>query len=329
MTDTGTPAPTLGESGTLPTGVTFTPGTGVLSGTPTQAGVFLITFTATNGIGSPASQSFTLTVDAAPAITSANNATFTQGTAGSFTVTATGTPAPTLGESGTLPTGVTFTPGTGVLSGTPTQSGSFPVIFTASNGVGSPASQNFTLTVNTSGVAPAITSANKTTFVEGQTSTFTVTATGNPTPTLAESGALPAGVTFTPSTGALSGKPTVTGTFPITFTASNGVNPPASQSFTLTVVAMKITTTSLPTAHIGQAYSAQLQATGGLPPYKWKKLSTLPKGLKLNASTGQIAGTITSKKVAPGNYSFSVMVSDHTKHVHNTAEATFTLTVAS
>ena len=327
VTDTGTPSPTLGESGTLPNGVTFNSSTGALSGTPTQAGMFPITFTATNGIGSPASQSFTLTVDAAPAITSANHATFTQGTAGSFTVTVTGTPTPTLGESGTLPNGVTFTSSTGKLSGTPTQSGTFPITFTATNGVGSPAGQSFTLTVNTSGVAPAITSANSTTFVEGNANTFTVSATGNPKPTLVESGALPAGVTFTPSTGALSGTPTVAGTFPITFTATNGVNPPASQSFTLTVVAMKITTTSLPTAHIGQAYNAQLQATGGLPPYKWKKVSTLPKGLKLNASSGQIAGTV-SAKVAPGNYSVTVMVSDHTKHVHNTAQATFTLTVA-
>ena len=91
----------------------------------------------------------------APAITSAASTTFTAGVPGTFTPTATGSPVPTLTESGTLPTGVTFSGG--LLSGTPASgsAGSYPITFTASNGVGSPATQIFTLTVNT---APAITS---------------------------------------------------------------------------------------------------------------------------------------------------------------------------
>jgi hypothetical protein len=92
-------------------------------------------------------------------------------------------------------------------------------------------------------------------------------------------------------------------------------------------VAIEITTTSLPTAHVGQAYSAQLQAVGGVQPYKWKKLTPLPKGLKLIASTGQITGTVKTT-VAPGNYSITFEVIDHTRHTHNTATKTLTLTVA-
>src|SRR5207249_2271354 len=103
--------------------------------------------------------SFTLNVKQKPAITSANNTTFTVGTQGSFTVTATGAPTPTLSESGTLPSGVTFNTATGILSGTPAAGagGTYNLVFTASNGVGSDATQNFTLNVNQ---APAITSAN-------------------------------------------------------------------------------------------------------------------------------------------------------------------------
>ena len=48
-------------------------GTATLSGTPTVSGAFPFTITANNGVGSPATQSFTLTVDAAPAITSASS----------------------------------------------------------------------------------------------------------------------------------------------------------------------------------------------------------------------------------------------------------------
>jgi hypothetical protein len=150
VTATGSPAPTLAESGALPSGVTFNASTGVLSGTPTVAGTFALSFTAHNGIGADATQSFTFTVDQASAITSANAASFTVGAAGSFTVTATGFPTPALTETGALPGGVTFTDnhnGTGTLSGTPAASGTFPISFTASNGVGAAATISFNLTV--------------------------------------------------------------------------------------------------------------------------------------------------------------------------------------
>ena len=95
------------------------------------------------------SASFTLNKAAAPAITSAAAATFTVGSPGTHTLTATGTPTPTLGISGTLPTGVSFVAATGVLSGTPALGtvGTYPITLSANNGVGSPATQNFTLTV--------------------------------------------------------------------------------------------------------------------------------------------------------------------------------------
>jgi hypothetical protein len=61
-------------------------------------------------------------------------------------VTATGTPPPTITESGALPDGVTFFGG--LLGGTPTETGTFQLIFTAQNGISPNATQNFTLTVN-------------------------------------------------------------------------------------------------------------------------------------------------------------------------------------
>jgi YVTN family beta-propeller protein len=152
VTATGSPKPTLSESGTLPMGVMFNTSTGVLSGMPAAGtgGTYAITFTAGNGVGSNATQSFTLTVDQAPAITSAANTAFTVGVAGSFTVTATGFPKPTLSETGALPSGVTFRPSTGVLGGTPAANtmGTYPITFTATNALGSNAVQNFTLTIS-------------------------------------------------------------------------------------------------------------------------------------------------------------------------------------
>jgi YVTN family beta-propeller protein len=144
VTATGTPPPTFNATGTLPTGVTLA-STGVLSGTPTQNGVFPLTITASNGSGTPATQSFRLTVDSAPVITSPATATFTKGVKGSFTPKAIGFPLPKITKSGALPAGVKFTGGK--LTGTPTVTGTFSITLTANNGIGTEATQAFTLKV--------------------------------------------------------------------------------------------------------------------------------------------------------------------------------------
>ena len=181
----------------------------------------------------------------APTITSGNAATFAQGAFGSFTVDTTGTPTPSIAESGSLPGGVSFLDngnGTATLSGTPAASGAFPLTITASNGVSPDATQPFTLTVTPTvvQVAPAITSANSTTFKQGIANAFNVTTTGTPTPSIVQSfgGSFPSGVGFVDNgdgTGTLAGTPTAAGTFNMTFTASNGIPPNAVQPFALAV----------------------------------------------------------------------------------------------
>src|ERR1035441_8362118 len=247
----------------------------------------------------------------APAIASANSTTFAEGMAGSFTVTATGSPAPSITESGALPGGVTFT--AGILSGTPTVLGTFPITFTASNGILPNAVQNFTLTVNQ---APVITSASSTTFTEGVAGSFTVTATGSPAPSITESGALPGGVTFT--AGILSGTPTVLGTFPITFTASNGILPNAVQNFTLTVNQAPVITSASSTTFIeGVAGSFTVTATGSPAP-SITESGALPGGVTFNA--GLLSGTPS----ASGTFPITFRSEEHTSP---NAVQSFTLTI--
>jgi uncharacterized protein YjbI with pentapeptide repeats len=68
----------------------------------------------------------------------------------------------------------------------------------------------------------------------------------------------------------------------------------ASGTFPVVVnpeVLLTITTTSLPSATIGSAYSAALTASNGNPPYRWKLVpgsGRLPRGLKLNKAMGVI-----------------------------------------
>lgn len=245
---TGTPTPTLSETGALPAGpVTFVDngnGTATLSGTPApgSAGSYPITITATFG-STPVIQSFTLTVSQAPAFTSANHATFTVGTLGPpFTVATTGFPKPSLSETPPLPSGLTFTDngnGTATLTGTPAAGtgGTYTLTIKARNSVAT-TTQTFTLTVNQ---PPAITSANSVRFTVGMTGTFTVATTGFPRPSLSDNGAaLPTGVMFVDNgngTGTLSGIPApgTVNTYTFTFTANNGIGPAFNQSFTLTV----------------------------------------------------------------------------------------------
>ncbi len=176
-----------------------------------------------------------------PSITSASSSTFALGNYDSFTVKAGGTAPIVITETGALPSGLSFVDnggGTATISGTPgsgTQ-GIYPITVVASNGVSSDATQGFTLTV---GRAPVITSASSTTFTVGSPGSFTVTATGDPAPSISYSGTLPTGVNLVDNgdgTATLSGPPSsgTQGSYPIRITASNGVLPEATQSFTLT-----------------------------------------------------------------------------------------------
>ncbi len=248
VTTTGDPAPALTETGALPAGLTFvdnTNGTATISGTPAagSGGSYPITITATNASGTT-TQAFTLTNAQAPTITSADVADFYTGSAGTYTVTTTGFPDATIAETGTLPAGLTFavpSPATGsaTISGTTTAAdGSYPVTITATNSSGSTATLDLTITVAASG-PPAITSASTAYFDLGVAGSVAVTTSGGPTPTLTETGALPAGLTIgvgsTPGTDLISGTPTATGATTVTITATNGIDPAATQSLIIEV----------------------------------------------------------------------------------------------
>jgi hypothetical protein len=154
VTASGIPTPAFSETGTLPSGFTFTDngnGSASLSGTPSafNSGLYSLTLSASNGVSPTAYQTFTLTVNAAPVFTSASSVTFIEGVPSSFTVSAAGYPVPviTLPADG-LPSGLSFVggSGTGVISGTPTSTGTTSLSFTATNTFGV-VNNGFSLTV--------------------------------------------------------------------------------------------------------------------------------------------------------------------------------------
>jgi Abnormal spindle-like microcephaly-assoc'd, ASPM-SPD-2-Hydin len=176
----------------VPNGVPVAFGGTLGSDSPTNStltsGQATSTYTAggTTGAGSATAKvdnqtvSVAITIVAPPAITSASSTTFTLGTAGSFPVTTSGSPTPSLSDGGaTLPGGVTFHDngnGTATLSGTPTNTGTFPFTITASNGVSPNATQNFTLYVNKASTSISVSSVSPSSEVYGQDTTVTITA---------------------------------------------------------------------------------------------------------------------------------------------------------
>ena len=187
----------------------------------------------------------------------------TVGVAYSQTVsTAGGTGSVTLSESGALPAGLTFTASTGALSGRPTAGGTFNISITATDSVGDTASQAYSLVINPA-VSLSPSSLPASTVGVAYSQKFTTTG-GTGSVTLSESGALPAGLTFTASTGTLSGTPTASGTFNISVTATDTVGATTSHSYSLVVNPASSTGIQwVQDASMGYSFSSETsQATG-------------------------------------------------------------------
>ena len=295
----GSPAPTFSIlSGTFPPWASLNANTGVLSGTPSDntGSPFSFVIRATNTGGS-SDQSFTLTVVTGPSVVSHPNSQIVgpgQSTTFNITATANGGGALTYQwqrqQAGTV--GFVNITDSSLYLGTATASltitspnlamsgDQFRIV--VSTGVGTPATSNpATLTVTQ---PPQITSLNTANFVEGQSGSFIVQATGSPTPTFAvTSGVLPAGLSLNTATGAISGTPAAgassTSPYVVQITASNGVSPAATQSLILNVTptALVPTFTTQPvsvTVALGQTATFTVAATGNpTPTLQWQRMA--------------------------------------------------------
>lgn len=301
-------------AGSLPAGVSLS-ASGVLSGTPTAAGTFSVTFQASDANLQTGQRAYSSNIAAPTLALSPASGTLlaAYGMAYSQSFTALGGNAPyTYSLSGTVPSGLSFNSSTGTLSGTPVQTGSFPLTVTAtdsSTGTGAPfsVSANYTLSV----ASPTIVIAPASLPVGGVGSAYsqTVTASGGIAPyTFAvTAGALPAGVTLS-SAGVLSGTPTAGGSFNWTVTATDAGSMTGARAYTMTISAptIDLTPTTLPDPTQGAAYSAALSASGGTAPYTFSIVGgALPVGVTLN-SGGTLSGTPTNA----GPYAFTVQASD-------------------
>lgn len=328
----GAPAPTCSVfSGTLPPGLTLNSATGVLSGTPTGAGGVsgAIVIRATNIGGTFDCAPFTITINAAPTLFSAQTPpTGTQNVVYvGYTFVADGFPAPTYSVfSGTLPTGLTLSAG-GVLSGTPTVSGAIgPIIVRATNIAGTFDTAPFTIQLN---VAPSAFSAQTPpSGALGLTYSYIFTANGFPAPTYSvQSGTLPPGLTLNTVTGDLSGTPTATGTYgPIVIRATNmmGTFDTAPFSIAINTAPSAFSAQTPPSGTVGAVYNYFYAANGTPAPTYSLFAGTIPPGLTLNSANGQILGTPT----VGGTYSGIIIRASNIAGAINSAPATITISGA-
>jgi CSLREA domain-containing protein len=297
-------------SGALPNGLTLSP-MGVIAGTPTAFGNFSPVIKATDAYGCSGAQSYTLTINPPCTTITVNPATLPNGIAGtvySQTLGGSGGGGPyTFAVSGgVLPAWLNLNASTGELSGMPTQTGSFSFSVTATASNGCTGSRDYTLAV---ACAPVTLTATLPAGTAGTSYAQTITASptapaGSYTFAIVQ-GNLPSGLTLNTQTGAISGLPSITGTYNFTVRAQSASDCSGQQAYSLAINCPTVTLNpaSLPSGNTSAAYSQTLSASPAGGNYIYAVTgSVLPAGLMLTQATGTISGTPTQS----GNFNFTI-----------------------
>ena len=343
-TDPDGEAVTLSASG-MPAGATFEAATGAFSWTPTfeQAGTYAgVTFTATDPGLLEDSEAITITVadtNRAPSLAAIGDKAVDEAATLTFTISATDPDGDTVTYSATnLPAGASFDPGTRTFTWTPgyDQAGTYAgVTFTAEDPGLLSDSEAVTITVNNVNRPPVLDPVGNRLVDEGQTLTFTLSAT-DPDGDLLTYGAsgLPEGASFDPATATFSWTPSFeqAGTYAgVTFTATDPGLLADSEAITITVSQVNGPPVLAPigdqTVDEGQTLTFALSATDPDGDPLTYSAENLPEGASFEAATATFtwtpsfdqAGTyadVTFKVEDPGLLSDSEAITITVNHIN-------------
>ncbi|MBF0543564.1 MAG: putative Ig domain-containing protein [Candidatus Riflebacteria bacterium] len=297
-------------SGSLPTGLKFVPPDSI-SGMISATGTFEFTLKATDANNQEAYKKYSvqiikgLTITAEIPSSVIINTTMT----GKYSALGGLSPYSFSLQEGFLPKGVALS-SDGILSGKPTEIGSFTYIVKVLDSVGKSTQIVSTLKVE-AGIENSL--IISTSSIPSWTNAFaTYTATLSASGGLGElkweilSGNIPPGLTFNTG-GTLTGNPTSVGSYSFIIKVTDSMGKSSTAEIKLNVVSDLIVSSSIATSmEANSSFSGLFGASGGVPPYSFLIISgNLPVGLSME-SDGKISGTPTTA----GTYAFSVRVTD-------------------
>ncbi|ETR67669.1 MAG: hypothetical protein OMM_05019 [Candidatus Magnetoglobus multicellularis str. Araruama] len=317
---TGGKAPfTFTYTGQLPDGLVLDEKTGIISGTPESASYNNILIQITDST-QPQTQSLSKTIG----IRTTSRLTITTPailphvrkgkTINPFNLHAGGGPSPYQWQIaiGHIPYGLQLNPETGLITGTPVDSGNMVMTVQVSDQNSQTAQKEFlwhiydALSIQTQLLPDAAKDIvyNVTLYGKGGLPDYAWKL---------KNGQLPDGLQLDSQTGRIYGTPTRRSPFTFSIQISDTDSPPqvAEKTFTMEVLDddLYIYTPDLPTARINQAYSGLIEAKLGMPPYEWHLSSgVLPDGLSMSSTQNMlyISGTPTTT----GNFLFDIQVND-------------------
>lgn len=290
-------------AGSLPTGLVLN-ADGTLTGTPTVAGTYPFTVTATSGTRTAsAAVSYTVQSPIPTGLNYTTPVTYLEQSAitPNLPNPSGGAPTSYTVTAGTLPAGLVLDPATGVISGTPTGPtlGAVSVTIRGSNAAGN-VSQTLSITVNPA--APtALNYSTPNTYFNGTAITTNAPnpTGGTPSSYAIMSGILPLGLSIDPTTGLITGTPTAATAGPVSLVIrGTNVTGWVEQTVVVTVndVAPGALHYSTPNTYLN---GTPIQVnnpnpTGGIPNAYTITAGALPAGLTLDPATGVISGKPTA-----------------------------------
>lgn len=249
----------------------------------------------------------TLPVVTRLAITTPSLPTWTVSYAYSQAIEATGGVGPHTWSmaSGTLPPGINMS-STGLVSGTPTQTGSYVFVARVDDPTEMVVERQFTLRINPPpSIAAALmpdatrdTSYDRVVPVVDGSGTMTFALTG---------GATPPG-TALDANGRVSGTPTQTGDYSFSVRVTDGRGATGEGTVSIRVnVLPSVSDTPVPDGTEGRPHAIQFAATGGSLPIKWSVVAgDIPTLTAIDPDLGRLSGTAKQS----GTYSFTVRATD-------------------
>lgn len=301
-------------TGALPPGLSISTDDGIMSGTPTTKGDYQFYVDLESCAGNHTQRQFKMTIAEKLTITSPSplpsgkineayppyQLTASGGTVNAWTI-----------QSGALPAGMSLSPA-GVVSGTPTQSGSFEILVIATGSTGSDnkriqISISEPLALNGPGGVPPKSQPVALNTKVGEPFNWAVVARGGKTPYTYTSSPteLPDGLTLNPD-GTIMGQATTAGTSRVTFTVTDGAGTTATLAVVFNVKALLAFTKTgkPPVGRVGKTFRWKIPVTGASKTKTYLASGSFPPGLSLD----EVTGLMTGKPVQAGRFKVKIWV---------------------